>query len=372
MSDSYTRISHRGLGQNLLDSIKGVLVGILLFVVSFPVLWWNEGRVDLSSIAKRATVVAADGSAAAGEGQLVAVTGPLGGEGPLGDPDYLKPGNFVALRRAVEMYAWVETKTSKEEKKLGGGTETRTTYTYERQWTDSPRRTSEFEVPEGHDNPPLAVEKQSFFAPSARIGVFDFVPADINLPAFAPLPLSPERAVLGRTVSGRYIYIGSGTLEQPRLGDVRISYSALEPGPLMTLYGQRQGTTIGVYVDKKSQERLYQLLPGTHAEAIAAMHRSYTSGLWLLRVVGFFLMWLGLTLVLGPINAVLDIVPFIGSAGRFLTGLALLPIAFVLSAVVIFVAIVAHNPILLALVVLGFIVGGIVYVKRRAARSQPA
>ena len=52
MSEQFTEVSEQGLGSNLLDSIKGVAVGGLLFILSFPVLWWNEGRTDLSQVAK--------------------------------------------------------------------------------------------------------------------------------------------------------------------------------------------------------------------------------------------------------------------------------------------------------------------------------
>lgn len=41
--DGYTEQSKTGLGGRFLQSIKGVLVGLLLFVAAFPVLWLNEG-----------------------------------------------------------------------------------------------------------------------------------------------------------------------------------------------------------------------------------------------------------------------------------------------------------------------------------------
>ncbi|MDF2434664.1 MAG: hypothetical protein JWP44_4295, partial [Mucilaginibacter sp.] len=43
MSDVYQSVSHRSLGSNLVESIKGVLVGIVMFFAAFPVLWMNEG-----------------------------------------------------------------------------------------------------------------------------------------------------------------------------------------------------------------------------------------------------------------------------------------------------------------------------------------
>ena len=37
MMDSFSEVTHRGFGQNLISSIKGVVVGLLLFAISFPI-----------------------------------------------------------------------------------------------------------------------------------------------------------------------------------------------------------------------------------------------------------------------------------------------------------------------------------------------
>ena len=114
MSDSYSFTRNKSYGDNIVESIKGMLVGVVLFVVAFPLLWWNEGRTDLGNVAKKAQVVAPQPASATGEGKLVAVTGPLATEDQLQDPKYLQPGAYVKLQREVEQYAWVETKKTKE------------------------------------------------------------------------------------------------------------------------------------------------------------------------------------------------------------------------------------------------------------------
>ena len=42
--DEFTEVSHQSLGSRLMESIKGVAIGVVLFLLAFPVLWWNEGR----------------------------------------------------------------------------------------------------------------------------------------------------------------------------------------------------------------------------------------------------------------------------------------------------------------------------------------
>ena len=44
MNDQFRSVRNVGIGSRLVESIKGVLVGILFFLGSFPLLFWNEGR----------------------------------------------------------------------------------------------------------------------------------------------------------------------------------------------------------------------------------------------------------------------------------------------------------------------------------------
>ena len=60
MSDQVEQVEKVGFGANLMESIKGVAVGGILFFASFWVLWVNEGRVDLSEVAKKSIAVKAD------------------------------------------------------------------------------------------------------------------------------------------------------------------------------------------------------------------------------------------------------------------------------------------------------------------------
>ena len=44
MSDSFSSVSTDSWFSRIGKSISGVLIGIVLFLVAFPLLWWNEGR----------------------------------------------------------------------------------------------------------------------------------------------------------------------------------------------------------------------------------------------------------------------------------------------------------------------------------------
>ena len=106
MPDQYTHVTKKGLGSRLGNSLKGILVGLLLFIASFAVLFWNEGRVDVSEIAQTAIQIQENEPAADAQGELVTVTGKLVTDETVGDGLYLKAGNYIAVRRNVEIYAF--------------------------------------------------------------------------------------------------------------------------------------------------------------------------------------------------------------------------------------------------------------------------
>jgi len=42
--DQVTEVTREGWFSRIVGSLKSVLVGLVLFLASFPLLWWNEGR----------------------------------------------------------------------------------------------------------------------------------------------------------------------------------------------------------------------------------------------------------------------------------------------------------------------------------------
>ena len=143
MSDSFTETTSQSWFSRLGSAIAGVLIGIILFVASFPLLMWNEGRAiktaqGLTEGAGIVRSVAADKVDAANDGRLVHVSGMLSTGGPVADPDFAIRVQGVRLVRHVEMYQWKEETQTETRTKLGGGEERTTTYKYVRDWSDKP------------------------------------------------------------------------------------------------------------------------------------------------------------------------------------------------------------------------------------------
>ena len=373
MADQFVTVTRTGWFSNIINSFVGVLFGIILFLVAFPVLWFNEGRTNMATVAQSSVLVDGTSVNAQTEGKQVAVAGTLASNEQLGDPPYLAEGAYVQLNRNVEMFAWVEHKSTDTRKDVGGSSTTTTTYTYEKQWTSSPDDSDTFEHPQGHTNPPLPVQSTTIVVSSASVGAYAINPADITLPSGQDIRLNPEMVTTNknRRLVGNYILLGAGSFDTPQLGDIRISYNGVPANTRAIAFGKQQGATLIPYLTAKN-DRLYRVFLNTdRAGAIQEMSTEYKVIGWVLRLVGFLMMWIGLCLCFGPITTFLDVLPFLGSAGRFMVGLVTLPVALVLSIITIVISILAHN-ILALIVVLGLLIGGVMlWSKVQKRNGQP-
>ena len=381
MPDSFSETTTTGYGGRIVNSIKGVVIGLILFVVSFGLLYWNEGRVDLSNIAKTATeissaTVSTDTSLS---GKLISTTGSVSSDQTIGDNLFLNPDKFIAAEREVKMYSWIEKSESHSKTNTGGSETTETTYAYSKDWTENPKSSSNFKHPEGHENPQKSLDSYTNKATAATIGAYNFDPQSVTLPNFSQLLLNSQNVTLsgGATlVNDSYLFIKkseSGTFDSPQLGDLRISYHVLRPGFDGTIFGKLSGSKIDPYFDQDGNN-LYRLFIGTRDQAISTLHTEYTTLLWILRLVGFLLMWFGLSALFGPISVILDFLPIFGAISRSLIGVITFAVAFVLTIVTILVSMLLHNLIALIIVLVitvGTIIAFFVMLKNKKAATIP-
>lgn len=355
MPDQITETVTTGWGKRIVNSFVGVLVGLALFVISFVVLWKTEGRTDFSKVAKKAIVASSSAIDQTAQDKLVSVTAPLETKDSLGDSDYIKPGNYLVLERRAEMFAWVEKVSTKTQKNTGGSETTTKTYSYEKEWTTDPENSSEFKQPEGHANPEMPVSSQTFKTAEANVGPYKLDMERIRLPGSEQLSLGKDVLVIGLdkkyTTNGDFLFSGQGSLASPQVGDVRISFQALPSGKRATVFGKLSGEMLDPFF-YKGEKSFYRAFFGSRDEAIARLKAEYKAAGWIGRIIGFLLMWIGLMMLGGPLNTILDFLPFLGSAGRFVTGLVAFPIALALSAITIIISMIAHNIIALIIVLL--------------------
>ena len=204
--NSYTVTSSTGWFGRIGGAIKGLFVGLILIVVSFPVLFLNEGRsVDtqkkLEEGERNVVSVAANEVDAKNDGKLVYLSGSATSEGALSDDQFKVTSEALKLRRKVEFYQWKEEKRTETKKKLGGGEETVTTYDYVKQWSERPIDSSNFHKSKEYKNPEPALSEAEWVKDSIKLEAFTLSPGLAGqidnfsaLQAKAPVELPAEIA----------------------------------------------------------------------------------------------------------------------------------------------------------------------------------
>ncbi|MBP5638011.1 MAG: hypothetical protein J6X55_00905, partial [Victivallales bacterium] len=176
-------VTKQSWGSRLGSSIKGIFTGIIMVVAAIVLLFWNEGRAVSRAKALsegKSNVISVEPSSidSANEGKLVHVTGDLVTTDILQDPFFGISENAIRLERTVEIYQWDESSSSKTEKKLGGGTQTVTTYSYSKKWCREPVNSENF-----HDENArrqyvnigvLPYQNESMLATNVTLGAFRF------------------------------------------------------------------------------------------------------------------------------------------------------------------------------------------------------
>lgn len=362
--DRVVKVTEQGWFSRIGESIKGIVAGGLMFVISMPLLFTNEGRAvqtarSLSEGSGVVVTVAPDRVDPANDGRLVHVAGEAETGDTLSDPTFGVALEAIGLDRTVEMYQWVERAESETERRVGGKEVTTTTYTYERAWQDEPVSSAGFEQPEGHANPGAFPFTSSLTrARNVTVGAYRLPGSLIEqIDSFEPLPLSAEQlpAELGdraRVLDGG-VYIGVDPAT-PAIGDVRVRFQVVRPTMVSAIAQQFQGGLAPYQTE--AGDALAMLRVGTHtASAMFAQAQSAnTAWTWVVRLGGFLLMFLGLFLVFNPIAVVADVLPILGTMLRLGVGLFAGLVAAALSLLTIAIAWVFYRPVLgISLLVLG-------------------
>lgn len=372
--DRVTETTTTGWGHRVLGSFVGALIGILLVLVSVVLLWWNEGRAVQAAraLAQGSHDIVEVNAAAldpAAEGKLVHLSGMMTTAKPARDAAFDIGGdNLLRLRRTVEMYQWVEHKTSNKQKNLGGSETTETTYSYHKEWADKAVDSGHFHEPNGHYNPAMPVSSTTIDAGDVRLGAYRVAPELLReVSAFSRLDI-PEAARLpeGYRRAGDYLYRGHDNAS-PAIGDVHLQYTAVTAQTMSAVAADGGGTLAPFRAANGYRIALAEpgVVPASQMFREKASEERVVT--WLLRVVGFIVMLVGFCLMASPLSTLLGVIPLLedlAEIGAFLTALV---IAVPLTLIIIATAWIAHRP----LIGVGLIVAAIVlaFVLRKLHRK---
>ncbi len=368
----------------ILESIKGVLIGLVLVVVSFPLLFWNEGRAvhraqDLEEGREAVVEASPDTVDPSQEGKLVHFSGTAATSDTVRDPVLGPSGpGALRLRRVVEMYQWREDSQRRRQKRAGGGERRTTEYRYRMDWSDTPIDSSQFHET-GHANPPMPYTSETFDATNVTVGSRSLSPQLVDrIGGFQALPVQPAQVQLG-VLAGRPVraeaqglYVGANPTT-PVIGDVRLRWE-IAPSAAVSVLAAQQGNTFTAWDTPGGRTVEQNLEMGTvsASQMFGTLEAGNTALTWGLRFVGWLLMFIGFNLIFRPLVAVADVLPFLGSivgAGTFLVALVA---SAPLSLFTIAIGWIVYRPLLgIALLIVGaLIMGGLGFLAMKIGRAR--
>jgi hypothetical protein len=366
------------------SAFGGVLTGLALLVACIGLLAWNEGR-SVKAIkannegAGAVASVPADRVLPANEGRLIHLTATASAEGQRIDPSLGVAAEGLSLTRKVEYYQWVENRESQTRTKLGGGEETVTTYSYDRQWSSSPEDSSRFQQAAGHENPTPPIKNADFRATSARLGAFSIDGGIIDqVPAEAALSLTNEQAAAAASALSRPARVVEGALyigrdpATPQVGDMRVTYTVAPQQTTLSVIGAQTSGTIQAYPTRAGSPILMVRTGAASADQMFSQAKASNQTLtWILRGVGVVAMIAACGMVLGPLGVLADVVPLLGSIVRMGAGLVSGVVGLTISLLVIAASWIAFRPLLgLALIgVAAAVVGFLIWRNRTASQK---
>ena len=402
-------------GQRLGNSAKGIVSGFLFFIVGTILLFWNEGnyvKTKKSINEAQSVVVKVDDVSSLNadlNGKLIyGVSKALTNE-ILHDALFDVSVNAVKLSRRVEYYQWKEYSKSETRDKIGGGQETITTYTYQKEWTSLPESSSNFSDPayQSSNKVLTTVEAKNQVAAHVAWGAYELpgflknaiggtTPANIVLsektrlewnktlnattPAttanqqvdmdlFTTTTTAPAKEYVH--VSNNTVYLGENP-SNPSIGDVRVSLNYTPPGGDLSVIAQVQGNTLTEYLTSNGKSFSSVQNGVVSAEQMfESEHASNSMITWILRLVGLFLVVGGLKSMFSILPTLFKVLPFLGNVVGAGVGLVCSIVGFAWTLIIIGIAWLFYRP-LIGILFLALAIAGIWFLKKKSKEKKAA
>ncbi len=396
---SYSEYSSQSWFSRIGKAFGGIIVGLILIPVALFVLFWNEGRAvdtaeSLAAADKNVVSISDEKVDPANEKKLVHTHGNLKVDETLKDDAFgIEVKDMVKLSRAVEMYSWHEDVKTETRKKLGGGTETKKTYSYKKAWSspDKYQDSSNFAKKKYHNPPwPDNFRPAEFTAQKIMLGAF-VLSANLvkQIDSAEPFPVKEEDAKnlppsLKNSVSVKsgVFYKGQGTRgakkttttddwtddnkksttttnnedadetvedtdREASIGDLKVSYTVIKPHEVSVMAEQSKDT-FRAFQPATAKATIEMLSDGNKSakQMISEAEAANTMLTWIIRIVGFVVVAIGIFMLFNPLVVLADVLPILGNITGFLLAVFSVFLAFALSFVTIAIAWIVYRPML--------------------------
>ena len=371
--DQFSEVTSESWFSRISGAIKGIIFGLILFLISFPILFWNEGRaVERYKTLKEGggSVISANADSINNdfEGKLVHLSGKAITDEILEDNTFGIKTNSIKLKRNIEMFQWVEKSSSKTEKKLGGGTETVTTYSYEKKWSSELVDSNEFKKQANHSNPAsFPFQNKEFISTDVSLGAYKLSKSLINkINKYESFPLKSSYILPEELKKDEPFHINDGIIHigeqpsSPQIGDTRISFKVITPQEVSIVAKQTGNTFERFHTSNGGSIELLELGVFSSENMFKKAESSNAFTTWMFRGLGFILMVIGLTMLFNPLEVLADILPLLGDIVGAGTSLISFLLSLILSFITISIAWIFYRPILA--ISLLCIAGGVIFV----------
>uniref|UniRef100_A0A8C8HJM5 Transmembrane protein 43 n=1 Tax=Oncorhynchus tshawytscha TaxID=74940 RepID=A0A8C8HJM5_ONCTS len=327
--DQHTRTTSRskpGFLERLSETAGGTVTGVVLFALSFYVLFTNEGRAlrTATSLDEGLSQVVSlhlySSPLDHNNNHLVHLTGALRTLQPLHDPNYRVAVQAVKLKRQVEMYQWVEYSESSAFRNYSYPIDL-----FHIRLCYKLINSRNFDKEIGHINPSaMAVESVTVVASDVQVGPFSLSKGlvdqieNFQTLSLKGLPAPDSDSFL--TVDEDYFYHTQHP-RRPEVGDVRVSFSyaglsgeGTYPGPAQTVsvVAMQSYDTLKPFRTKSGDTlEIIYLEELTAEEVFEREHNNNAMLTWALRAGGWLLMFLGISLMIRIIHTLVDWIPIL-------------------------------------------------------------
>ena len=385
-------------GQRVSNSFKGIASGFLMFIIGTILLFWNEGNfiktkrlineVDNQTI-RVDDVSTIDPSI---NGKTIHASAFADTKDVLTDGLFGVSETAISISRRIEYYQYKEKTHTEKRDKIGGGEETITTYTYEKDWSSSPINSASFADPDYKSSNFILteVDPKTERAQNVSFGAYklpSFLISDISGPVQAGVNLTPDQvqqwekvisdkaSALGFItsyyetvqyvhVSGNVVYFGK-TPSVPNVGDVRVTLTKVLPKDI-SIVAKVNGNTFEKYLDKNNRAFYSVSMGVVSAEAMFAHeHASNSVWTWIFRILGIILVIGGLKSMFSILPTLFKVLPFLGNIVGAGVGLVCSVVGFAWSLLIIGISWLWYRP-LIGIIFLAIAVAGIWFLKSKA------
>lgn len=365
------------------NSFKNIFIGFILVIGAIVLLFWNEGRAVKTeqSLKEGLSVVISASSSKRdpnNDGKLIHFSGLAQVQSILADGEFGVSGNALKMKRVIEVYQWKEEAKSKTIEKVGGGTETTTTYTYSKDWSDRLIDSSNFKESEQHQNPTAKLFKdKEWISQGVTVGAYSITENMLStLSGYQPLPVTQAMLDVQTTTTtaqlqlvGNTIYYQTKDITLPEIGNTRIHYEIVSPQDVSIVYKQ-SGETLIPYQTKNGETiSMIQLGKSTAEEMFKNAEESNKTMTWIIRIVGGFLMFVGFQLILGVLPVIGSVIPFVGKIVGMGVGLVSGLLTLIVASIVIAIAWIAYRP-LIGIALLAVAGAGYVFLMKKSKKIE--